>query len=226
MSTRHHRLQLPCLGLLLLAAPVIACGQRPATPATPNAELARIAEEDQRDRSLDPAQFARLSRTEQDSLDRWLTARDSVRRVQVRALMAGGAARVSADYLNAAIVIQHARGEGTSTEAFDWASKAMELDSTNAQVRYLVAAAWDRLQVGQGKPQWYGTSVRRRPDGAAELSPIDTTQVTDAVRKRLTGWTLAERRAAVEAMNVRLKVGGKPPEQARRTPGRTLPSGT
>jgi len=210
VSPHRFRVLLIAIGVLSLISPAAGVGQGSAKTGAPNAELARLADEDQRDRSLDPAHFARLSRAEQDSLDRWLTARDSVRRIRVRELIGKGAARVADDYVNAATVIQHARGEGANSQAYEWAVQAMKLDSTHTQARYLVAAAWDRLQVGQGKPQWYGTSVRRRPDGFAELSPIDTTQVSDSLRQRLTGWTLAERRASIEKMNADLRASRKP----------------
>jgi hypothetical protein len=199
----------------LAASLALAATRVRAQDSTRNPDLARIVAEDQADRRGAPADFARLSPAEQDSLDRWIAARDSGRRAQVLALVAAGAAHTAADYYNAAVVMQHGRDTVATHQAHEWANRAMQMDSTNASVRYLVAASWDRLQIGRGQPQWYGTSVRRGADGTPKLAPIDTTRVTDARRKWMTGWTLAERRAFV----------ARPP-QARPSPaGAQAPAG-
>ena len=57
----------------------------------------------------------------------------------------------------------------------------------------------------QDRPQWYGTNVRCRAAGLAEWQPVDTLRVSDVERKRLTGWTLQERRASVEQLNAQMR---------------------
>jgi hypothetical protein len=186
---------------LLSAASGSATTQATDPGAAAPRELAALYEADQADRHIDPAQFSRLSPAEQERLDRELQAKDAARRTRAVELVKQGAARTADDYYHAAVIMQHGRSASDSLQAHGWAEAALALDATHAQALYLFAASWDRYQIGLGQPQWYGTSVDRRPDGLAELHEIDDTKVSDAERKRYTGWTLAERRAWVEKIN-------------------------
>jgi hypothetical protein len=202
--TRDLRTTILVLVLALLSAATTSANTQSNESATAvPRELTKLYNEDQADRRIDPGEFARLSAAEQESLDQRLQTRDASRRVRAAELIKNGAARTADDFYHAAVIMQHGRTAADSLQAHEWAKAAITLDPTHAQALYLFAASWDRYQIGQGKPQWYGTSVDRRPDGLAELHEIDTSKVTDEERERYTGWTLAERRAWVEKLNER-----------------------
>jgi len=164
----------------------------PPTPIADNPELKELYEADQADRSAGP------------DID-WpaVSERDSLRRVRVRALLAEEAVQTSEDYRHAAMVFQHGNDTTAARMAFELAEQAVALDSTNASAKWLMAAAWDRYQMRQGIPQWYGTQFVRQADEPWRLYDIDTTKVTDAERQRLGVRTLAESRARVAEMNNR-----------------------
>lgn len=166
-------------------------------------ELTALHDQDQADRSIGPQQLEKLSKEAIDSLMKVMDLRDAARRQRVRQLMAAGTAQTADDYYHAAVVLQHGSDPDDYLKAHEWTQAALARTPSHVQARYLFAASWDRYQLSQGKPQWYGTSVERQPNGDGALSPIDTTQVTDARRKSYTGWTLAERRRFVDEMNRR-----------------------
>lgn len=168
-------------------------------------ELTALHDQDQADRSIGPSQLAHMTPHQVDSLSALVDQRDAARRARVRDLMQLGVPVTAVDYYHAAVVMQHGSGAADYANAHEWAEGALTLDPGDQSARYLFAASWDRLMLSQQKPQWYGTSVERGPDGNGALSAIDTTQVTDSVRQSYTGWTLSQRRAFVEDMNKRVR---------------------
>ena len=168
-------------------------------------ELAAVRAQDRADRNFSPLDLDKLTKSQYDSLEAAVSARDAARRVRVRELMTQKAARTAADYENAAVVLQHGNDPADYLLAHGWAGVAIGLDDKAPGPRYLFAATWDRFMASQDRPQWYGTNVNRRADGFAELHPVDTLRVSDVERKRLTGWTLQERRASVEQLNAQMR---------------------
>lgn len=164
-------------------------------PAPDEPRLAALYADDQRDRqAVTPEGGVAPLRAQ--------AARDSTRRAQVLALMARGAARTAADYHHAAIVMQHGTDSASYRLAWEWASRAVTLDPSRTDARWLSAAAWDRWQLSLGKPQWYGTQiVKARVDAPWRIAAIDTTRVSDADRARLGVRPLAEQRARVDSLN-------------------------
>ena len=155
-----------------------------------NSALRELYEQDQADRSDDSIDWRQVSR------------RDSLRRVRVRELLDANQVATSEDYRHAAMVFQHGSDTTAAWLAFDLAERAVELDSSNADAKWLMAAAWDRYQMRRGEPQWYGTQfVKDPPDSPWRLYDIDTTKVSDEDRRRLGVRSLAEARAHVASMN-------------------------
>ena len=157
-----------------------------------NLELAELYEQDQADRSggFDSVDWTAVSR------------RDSLRRDRVRELLDADEVRTSEDFRHAAMIFQHGSDTTEYRLAFELARKAVELDSTNAGAKWLVAAAWDRYQMEVGKPQWYGTQfVKDGPDSPWRLYDIDTTAVSDEERQRMGVPPLSESIARVDEMN-------------------------
>jgi hypothetical protein len=204
-ARRLHRHALVCATLLGASAASAASGaaQTPAGAARPTSEYARIYDEDQADRKIDPMLFARLSERQLDSATRALDARDAERLTRTERLLKARPPRTADDYYHAAMILQHSRTNVLRTH--EMAKRAIALDSAHAGARYLYAASWDSYQISLGKPQWYGTNVDRGPDGLAVVHETDTTRVDETTRKSYTGWTYADRVKSVAEMNERLR---------------------
>ncbi len=163
-------------GSLIVTLAILPCACAVVRHATADdrAKLAAIYSADQADRAPDvwPAQWEAVAH------------RDSLRRIQVIELAARARSWVSSDWYHAAVVLQHGSDSADFRRANDWARRAVQLDSTNAQARWLSAASWDRFQMSIGQPQWYGTQ-NVMMGGLWQLYRIDSTKVTDAERQRL-----------------------------------------
>jgi hypothetical protein len=106
------------------------------------------------------------------------------------------------------MIYQHGHDSVAYRQANVWAREAERRDSTQARIRWLVAASWDRYQMSRGQPQWYGTQTTRlaRGTGPVVLYTIDTGFVTDAERRRRGVGTLAELCARLDSINTRLRL--------------------
>lgn len=91
-----------------------------------------------------------------------MRARDRARRTAAEELLAGEAAPDPADYYHAAWLFNHGETPADAEKAYRLARRAADLG--HAPARWLTAAAYDRWQMYQGKPQKYGTQIV--PDGA------------------------------------------------------------
>ena len=174
---------------LCLAVP--ALGESPV-PLSDHAELKKMYENDQSDRSPGP-----------DGID-WAVVgeRDERRRTRTLELLREGAVRTSGDYLHAAFVFQHGESVEDARLALSLAWISATIDPENDTARWLTAAAWDRLMMRQDQPQWYGTQFTR-PPGESEwrLYKIAEDAVTDEERTALGVRTLEESKARVKKMN-------------------------
>jgi hypothetical protein len=146
---------------------------------------------DQADRQVEP------------SLAQWkdIAKRDAARRAKVQAELAAGRVHTSADFYNAALVMQHGDTLEEIRMAHALATIAASIDPLDRSARWLKAASWDRLLLRQKKPQWYGTQYVRSGNGKWTLGQIDESAVTDADRIELAVPTLAEVKKRVELMN-------------------------
>lgn len=81
--------------------------------------------------------------------------RDRLRRRRVRELVAAQRLSTAVDHLHAARIFQHGDEAQDARQAFELALKAVERGCLPA--RWMAAAAYDRWQMYQGKPQRYGT---------------------------------------------------------------------
>ena len=126
--------------------------------------------------------------------------RDSERRGRVRQLLDSGYVTVSDDYYHAAMIFQHGDDTTDYKLARELALKAVELDSTNGNAKWLSAAAKDRYLWNAGQPQWYGTQYHM-VDGKWTIEPIDTTAVNDSIRREWEVPPLAEMRSRMAELN-------------------------
>ena len=168
----------------LLVAPLSCLGAN-------NDQLRDIMYADQADRQVAPGP------------DQWkdISKRDAARRVKVQAELAAGRVKTSADFYNAALVMQHGDTFEEIRMAHALATIAASIDPLDRSARSLKAKSWDRLLLRQKKPQWYGTQYVRHGNGKWALDEIDESAVTDADRIELAVPTLAEAKKQVEVMN-------------------------
>jgi hypothetical protein len=161
----------------LLALPVICC-------AANNERLRTVVQADQADRQSAPttAQWPAISK------------RDAERRKQVHAELTAGRILTSADFYNAALVMQHGDTIEEIRLAHSFASIASALDPLDRSARWLKAASWDRLLQRNKKPQWYGTQYVQDSTGKVVLYTIDETAVPDADRIEMAVPTLEQAR--------------------------------
>ena len=130
---------------------------------------------------------------------------DSLRRVQVDSVVALGELLSANDYYHAAMIYQHGGDSLFYSKAYEMSSKAVELDSTHKEAKWLSAASWDRYLISIGKPQWYGTQFTFNQEiGRYALGEIDTTRVDDVERERMGVRTLKEARAYADSLNAQL----------------------
>jgi hypothetical protein len=155
-----------------------------------NAEITRIYEEDQADRSGGPN--AKIDWVAVD-------ARDKARQDRVHQILAQGGAKTADDYYHAAMVFQHGDTDEEIAEANELSLKAAELDPEHSSARWLAAASKDRLLMRQGKPQLYGTQFKK-VDGKWVLHDVDPS-VTDEERAKWECPPLAVAKQRAEALN-------------------------
>ena len=169
---------------LLLVAPISCFGAN-------NDQLREIMYADQADRQVEPGP------------DQWkdISKRDAARRAKVQDELAAGRVQTSADFYNAALVMQHGDTLEDIRMAHALATIAASLDPLDRSARWLKAASWDRLLLRQKKPQWYGTQYVRDTNGKWALYEVDESAVTDADRIELAAPTIAEAKKRVEVMN-------------------------
>jgi len=156
-----------------------------------NPELEKLYTEDQKDR------LAEMGKTDWSVVGK----RDEERRKRVLEIMAQGGAKEAADYVHAALVLQHGQAPEDFDHANQWCLKAVELDPDYPGARWLAAAAKDRYLMNLGKPQLYGTQFKRDPKGGPwYLYQVDP-NVTDEERAKWDVPPLARAKARVEALN-------------------------
>ncbi|RJP43858.1 hypothetical protein C4587_02530 [Candidatus Parcubacteria bacterium] len=160
-------------------------------------ELKRIYDEDQKDRSE--------KLWEKDN--QLMMARDTARLKRILELVERGQLKTPADSLHAAMVLQH----GTETKHYELAHELARNAADQGYVAekdevdplWLAAAAKDRSLMSQGKPQLYGTQIKKdSKNGPWYLHPVDPS-VTDEERARFHVRTLAESWKRIEDLNKR-----------------------
>jgi len=118
-----------------------------------NGELAELFRADMDERTVHPAYDTPEYRA--------LRERDAGRRRRLKEIVESGGLKEAEDYYHAAWILNHGESLEEIWQAHLLAKEAAELGLRRA--RWLVAAAFDRWLMYQGKPQKYGTQIV--PDG-------------------------------------------------------------
>jgi hypothetical protein len=129
--------------------------------------------------------------------------RDAQRRLQMLGLLQTERLKTAADYACAGLIFQHGESAEEARLAFSMFTLAATIDPTTDNVRYLQAAAWDRLMMRLHRPQWYGTQFVRVPGGGWTLGDVDESAVTDADRAKFDVDPIAASRQRLENLNAK-----------------------
>jgi hypothetical protein len=151
-----------------------------AAGATNNAELQRMRDEDQADRSgtLDQATLARLH------------TNDSLHLARTLRLVAEGVPATGRDMHNVATVLQHGGTPDNYRLAHELSIAAIALGDTTAL--WLVSRSYDRMLLSMGHRQRLNTQYGGATMELVKLSPLDTTAVNDRIRRALCSRRLAD----------------------------------
>lgn len=144
-----------------------------------SAELVRLAEEDQADRS---GGF--------DSTD-WnkVNPRDLQRRIQVATIFAEGCFNSAADYASAATIYQHGNTADHYYQAFVWAHQAVKLGDQSQL--WWTAAALDRYLVKIGQKQLFGTQLSKNNSDKWCVQSVEST-FPDSLRFKYVKFSVKE----------------------------------
>ena len=93
---------------------------------------------------------------------------DAVRRQQVRDILASGKAFSANEYFSAALIMQHGYEPEDFQQAMTLAQQAVKQDPKHQQAKWLSCSAQDRYLLKIGKPQIWGTNIRRKPHPSKE----------------------------------------------------------
>ena len=181
-----------CLTSSVMTMPFAALADDVAKADNP--VLAELYKADQDERNVDPSKVTTLD---------WnaIGARDSLRLAKAHDLLRSGVVRTSHDYLRAALLFQHGESADDFRLAYSLAWIASSLDGSNKEARWLSAAAWDRLLMKLGHPQWYGTQFdKASAESKWRIDPIDES-VTDEERASFGVPPLMELRKRLLEMN-------------------------
>jgi len=192
----RHLTYLGCLIVLFTLLPEGAAapqepssGKKETAGPSDNERLRQMYEADQNARTGGSIDWAVVSRE------------DKERRAAVLSILEEGGVRTSNDFYHAAMVFQHGETADEIRTAFGLAWLASQMDPDKKVARWLSAAAWDRIMMRQGMPQWYGTQFWKPTKNSPwELYKIDESAVTDEERARMEVPPLAEARKKAAAM--------------------------
>ncbi|MHC8950449.1 tetratricopeptide repeat protein [Sphingobacterium hungaricum] len=155
-----------------------------------NAELQKMADEDQKARGSATIDWSVLNRE------------DSIRRENVYAFYRENKVITAQDYFNAGVVMQHGNDTVASSLAVSSFKRALELDSNLN--RWWYAAAVDRDLMRRNEPQIYGTQfIKTSAHGKWELYKMDATKISDAERLYYKVGTYAEQKEKERKMNLK-----------------------
>ena len=206
-----------CAVLLIMAAVVSLAPAAPATAPADNPELAALCEQDQAARQSDDF----LKDAER------IQAFDRMRRLRVMRLLDDGAAKTAHDHFNAALVLQHGDDPLDYKLSNELCKKAVELDPSMKEARWLMAASWDRYLMSLGKPQWYGTQFKIVND-KYYLALADLSRVSDEERRAVGTRTVEQIKEFLKKQNKTDEASLEPPPEQDQgqgiwTPARPVP---
>ncbi len=194
----RHFLIRAILSIALLAGTAAHAADAPPAAPQDNAALAALHAADQEERK---ALFQKPAAERQAAMAQ-MARHDAERLREVRRMLRNGEVRTAADHWRAAFVYQHGDADDDIRLAFSLGMIAATLAPERKDYRWIAAAAWDRLLVRRGQPQWYGTQFAMDAATGRQIqSPIAEGAVSDADRQAFNVPTLAESARMLEQIN-------------------------
>jgi hypothetical protein len=177
--------------VMSLVALLCACAATPIREdgLRDNSRLIALFEEDQSARSTKEIDWSVVD------------MQDEARRDEVLSLLKKGQVHTAHDFYNAAVVFQHGETADDVRLAFSLAWISASLEPEIKEIRWLSAAAWDRIMMREHKPQWYGTQFTKPKDAPWELYQIDESAVSDKERAGMGVPSLSDAKAHVKELN-------------------------
>lgn len=188
------------LPVAVLALLLSSCAYLVDETVGDNAELAKIVEEDQKDRQQDIAQID------------WAKVgpRDAERRARVKQLLEAGQVRTGQDYARASLVFQHGDGSDDILVAHILATTAL---GKGYDARRMSAVTLDRYLNRIGQPQVFGTQFNTsdiQDHSRWTMEPYRSDLISDALRAGSCVETLAKQQEILRDMHE-----GKQPEEPK-----------
>ena len=158
---------------------------------TDNAELARLHQEDQSDRTPPDGKAIDWSK---------VGPRDKVRLERTKELYRENQLKTANDYYHAALILQHGRVPEDFLLAHEFCIVAMSMGRNDKHTRWLAAASEDRFLMNIGRPQRFGTQYQAPINSPYKLYKVDE-GVTDELRRQMSTPTLAEAKQREAELN-------------------------
>jgi hypothetical protein len=150
-----------------------------------NAELTRLHNEDQSDRT--PADGKAIDWSK-------VAPRDKARLARTKEIYSQNQLITANDYYHAALILQHGNVPEDFLLAHEFCVVAITKGKNDKQTRWLAAASEDRFLMNIGRPQRFGTQYQAYPATAPyKLYEVDK-GVTDELRRNMNTPSLAEAR--------------------------------
>ena len=157
-----------------------------------NAELTRLHNEDQSDRTTTDAKAIDWTK---------VAPRDKARLARTKELYRQNQLITANDYYHAALILQHGNVPEDFLLAHEFCIVAISKGKNDKHTRWLAAASEDRFLMNIGRPQRFGTQYRAYPANAPyTLYKVDE-GVTDELRRQLSTPTLAEAKQREAELN-------------------------
>ena len=148
-----------------------------------NAELTRLHNEDQSDRTPPDGKSIDWSK---------VGPRDKARLARTKELYLQNQLITANDYYHAALILQHGNVPEDFLLAHEFCIVAISKGKNDKHTKWLAAASEDRFLMNIGRPQRFGTQYQAYPANAPfKLHKVDD-GVTDELRRQMSTPTLAE----------------------------------
>lgn len=159
--------------LIALLLPPLSSAQTSTALQRDNAELTAIFKEDQRVRQSNPLgpDEPKITRTDADRL------------ALVKQILANDKVHTTADYLHAALVLQHSQSSADYLVAHTLA--VLCAADQNRTCLWLSAATLDRYLQSISQPQIYGTQYLHFDHPPVTQQPYATDVISDSIRREL-----------------------------------------
>lgn len=87
------------------------------------------------------------------------------------------------EWQRAAIIVGQSGEEGDLFKSIEFANRALAIDPQLTAPKKMIANSWDRILLGRGLAQWYGTQWDNGPNGSPTMKPIARCVISNKTRR-------------------------------------------